>query len=520
MNTSLWTFLNNNAAELGIKLLQHIYLSLFATIIAILIGVPLGVIIVNRARLRSGVLAITSIFQTIPSLALLAFLIPLLGIGFQPTIVTLTLYALLPITRNTYTGLAGIPPENLQAARAMGFTTWQRIRLVELPLALPVIIAGIRTATAMTIGITTIAAFIGAGGLGDFITQGLSLDNSRLILLGAIPAALLALALDFIIANIETSLSRRQRQAMKYKKTILIVIFIILFIIIYLIIRILIFPLFTNTKNTIVIASKNFTEQYILGNIMADMISAHTNLAVKKEFNLGTTTIVQNALLKGQVDLYPEYTGTAYLVVLKNKKLLDAEQTYKIVKQEYQQQFHLIWLQPFGFNNSQSLAVQESFAKTHHLKTLSELAILSPQLTVAAPPEFLKRPDGLPGLKKVYHFKFKKIIQMQPDLMYAAIKNNDVDVIEVFTTDGRISAYHLTVLEDNKRFYPPYYAAPVIRAAFLQAHPEVKKALAPLAGLINQQTMQYLNSLVDIQHETPEQVAHNFLVQKGLINKN
>ena len=485
--TSLGTFLANHASIFAIKLLEHLYLAASATLIAILVGVPLGIVILQRKTLKGVILGITSIFQTIPSLALLAFLIPFLGIGVKPTIVTLTIYALLPITRNTYTGLCSVPPESNEAARALGFTRWQRLRLIELPLALPIIIAGIRTATAMTIGITTIAAFIGAGGLGDFITQGLALDNSRLILLGAIPAALLALALDFIVGHIETSLSHRQRKKAKYKKIKLTILFAILLFFLWLIIKVLIWPQF-DKKDSIVIATKNFSEQFILGDMMADIIEAKTHLQVKKRFNLGTTTVIQRALLKGEVDLYPEYTGTAYMIVLKQRKILSAEQTYQFVKKAYQQEFHLRWLKPFGFNNSQTLAVLESFATQHRLKTLSDLALISSQLTLAAPPEFLERPDALPGLTQAYGFSFKRIIQMQPDLTYDAIKNHAVEVIEVFTTDGRIPAYHLVALNDNKRFYPPYYAAPVIREAFLQAHPEVEKALAPLAGLLNQKT--------------------------------
>ncbi|AIT62684.1 glycine betaine ABC transporter substrate-binding protein [Coxiella burnetii] len=517
MSTPTGMFLINNASLLGVKLLEHLYLSLSATLLAIIIGIPLGTVILNRPALKNTVLSVTSIFQTIPSLALLVFLIPFIGIGFKPTIVTLTLYALLPIIRNTFMGLTGVPPESVEAARAMGFTRWQRLRLVELPLALPIIVAGIRTATAMTIGITTIAAFIGAGGLGDFITQGLSLNDPRLILLGAIPTSLLAIALDFIMAYIESALSHRQRQLMKYKKIKLTFIFILLFASLYLMIDTIIPTAFKSKKNTIVIATKNFSEQYILGDIMADMIETRTHLTVRKKFNLGSTAIIQNALLNGEIDLYPEYTGTAYLTVLHHANLVSAPQIFKIVKKEYQQQFNLIWLNPFGFNNSQTLAVRADFAKQHRLKTLSDLAVISPRLTISAPAEFLKRPDALPGLKRVYGFRFKRVIQMQPDLIYQAIRNKDVNVIEVFTTDGRIPAYHLVPLEDDKHLYPPYYAAPVIREAFLKAHPEVEKALAPLAGLIDEKTMQHLNALVDIKHESPKKVVHDFLVEKGLI---
>lgn len=517
MQESLYLFLLHHVHELAIKLVEHIYLSLSATVIAIAIGMPLGIWITRQPKLKGPVLGTTSIFQTIPSLALLAFLVPLMGIGIKPTLLVLTVYALLPITRNTFTGLHGVPPESIEAANGLGFTRWQRLHMIELPLAAPVILAGIRTATAMTIGITTIAAFIGAGGLGDFITQGLSLDSNRLILLGAIPAALLALALDFIIANIETSLSKRKRQALKYKKTKLTVILLILFILVYFVAKFIVAPTFTNKENTVVVATKNFSEQFVLGEIMADMIAAKTNLQVIKKFNLGATAVMQSALLKGTVDLYPEYTGTAYLVVLKYKKPQDAKKTFQIVKRDYQTRFHLTWLKPFGFDNSQTLAVRQPFAKQYHLSTLSDLARISSRLTIAAPAEFLKRPDGLPGLRKTYGFQFKKILQLQPDLMYQAIKRKAVQVIEVFTTDGRIPAYHLVAMKDNKNLYPPYDAAPVIRDATLKAHPEIKKALAPLAGLIDEKTIRHLNYLVDVKKQSPATVAHDFLVQKGFL---
>ena len=261
--------------------------------------------------------------------------------------------------------------------------------------------------------------------------------------------------LDFIIANIETSLSVRKRQALKYRKTRLTFIILVLFLIVYFVIKLVIAPTFYDKKDTVVIATKNFSEQFILGDIMADMIAAKTHLHVEKKFNLGTTTVVQNALLKGDVDLYPEYTGTAYMIVLKHTQIVSAEQTYQIVKQEYKKRFHLIWLKPFGFNNAETLAVTQAFALNHHLETLSDLAKISARLTIGATPEFLKRPDGLPGLTKAYGFKFKRVLQLEPDLAYEAIANKDVDVIEAFTTDGRIFSFHLRSLKDNKHFSPP-----------------------------------------------------------------
>ncbi len=510
-------FLINHADQLGQKLIEHIYLSLSATVIAILIGAPLGIWITRQPRIRGFVLGMTSIFQTIPSLALLAFLIPFLGIGIKPTIVALTVYALLPITRNTFTGLEGVSKNAKEAAFGLGFSSGQRLRMVELPLALPVIIAGIRTATAMTIGITTIAAFIGAGGLGDFITQGLSLDDTRLILLGAIPAALLALVVDFIIAQIEVSLSRPKRQDAKHRKIKFTIMIILALLLLGFIVKSSINKIFNSHKNTVVVATKNFTEQYILGYLIADMIEAKTNLKVIEKFNLGSTMMAQSAITRGAIDIYPEYTGTAYVVVLKHKKILNANETFKIVKTQYEKRFGLIWLDPFGFENSETLAVRQDFAKQYHLTTLSDLVPLAPKLTLAVPAAFLIRADGLPGLQRVYHFQFKKILQVEPNLMYQAIKNKDVDAIEAFTTDGRLSAYHLLALKDDKHFYPPYFAAIVIREATLKKYPQIKTALAPLAGLINDKTMQKLNAEVDVYKRQPQTVARNFLIKKGLI---
>jgi len=498
------------------KLWQHIYISLSATLIAILIGVPLGIFIYYRKSLRALVLNIINVLQTIPSLALLAFLIPFVGIGLKPTLITLVAYALLPITRNAFVGINQVDNDIVETAVGLGFTRWQRLRLVELPLATPVILSGIRIATTMTIGITTIAAFIGAGGLGDFITQGLALNDDHLILLGAIPTAALALAIDFLLANFQESITHPKLNNKKFPiwKLGLSVILIACFA------GVVIFrchQVITDRKSTIVIASKNFTEQYILADIMADLIRAKTDLNVETKLNLGTTSIVQAALEKGEVDMYPGYTGTAYLVILKKKTILPEKQTYQIVKTTYQKKYNLIWLPPFGFHNSQTLAVTQATAKRYHLKTLSNLIRVASQFTVGAPAEFLKRPDGLPGLKKTYGLSFKKIIQLQPDLAYDAIKNGSVNAIEVFTTDGRILAYHLVALKDDKHVYPPYEAAPVIRAIVLKQHPEIKMALKLLANGISQKEIIKLNYLVEVKKEKPAKVAAEFVRAKGWV---
>lgn len=510
---SIWLFLVNHANALWQHLFEHIYLSFSAILFAVIIGLPLGILSYQSKHLRHIILPLNNIFQTIPSLALLAFLIPFLGIGFKPTIVTLMIYALLPITRNTFTGLSQITEETHEACYSLGFTRWQRLRLIELPLAMPILIAGIRVATVMAIGITTIAAFIGAGGLGAFITEGLALNDSGLILLGAIPTALLALFVDALFAQFEIILVRPPiKQSFKKTRITLLSLVGILFLI-------LCFYQLTqylgSKKNTVTIGTKNFTESYILGNIMAELIQSETHLQVKLKSNLGSTAVLQNALISGSIDLYPEYTGTAYMVILHRTKMLSPKETWQIVKTEYKTEFNLIWLAPFGFSNSQTLAVTQHFADQNQLKTLSDLSAIAPTLSIAAPAAFINRPDSLPALSRAYNLKFKRIITMQPDLLYKAIENKTVDVIEVFTTDPRIKLYQLVPLADNKKIYPPYDAAPVARAEILKQYPEIKRALDKLNGRIHENDMRRMNSEVEFQHKTPKQVAHEFLSKSG-----
>lgn len=503
-----WDVVKTHLPELYTKLIEHISISLSAMLIAVVLGLGLGLLINRLPKLRTPVLALTNIFQTIPSIALLGFLIPFVGIGLAPTLIVLVVYALLPITSTTYAGLKEVPANYLHVADSMGFTRWQRLYLVELPLALPVIMTGIRTSMVMVIGITTIAAFIGAGGLGDFITQGLSLNDPKLILLGAIPVALLALNVDYVMATFTVLVSGRRRLTLRFKKTKLILVSLIIGTLFFIATQ----PLIPspNNKKVIVIGSKDFTEQYLLGHLMAELLEIKTDLHVVRKFNLGTTTILHNALLTGQIDLYPEYTGTAYRVVLKKNGQLNSPQLYDYIRAAYKRDYDLIWLPPFGFENAETLAVKKEFALKHHLVNLSDLSQIANTLTLAVPAEFLKRSDGLPGLRQTYDFHFQKIIQMQPNLVYQAIKNNAVQVIEAFTTDGKIAEFHLNILRDDKHFYPPYDAAPVIRNFTLQNNPQIAAVLAPLLGALDNKTMQYLNYLIDVKKSPHKKLRMTF----------
>jgi osmoprotectant transport system permease protein len=490
---------------------EHIFLVGFSLFFASVFAIPLGILLVRFSFLRQGILKAGSISQTIPSLAMLGFLVPLLGLGNVPALVVLIFYAVYPILRSTYTGLVSVPPECIEAAEGLGFSNLQKLWWVELPLALPMMISGLRIATASTIGIATIAAFIGAGGLGDFITQGLALNNSALILLGAIPIAFLALAFDYGISQIENQFQHRQESRSFRFKGVLLGVFSLA--IIFLGGNYLYKEHIMTKKATITIASKNFTEQYILAELMAQLIEGKTSLKVIRKLNLGTTDIIHQALLKGDIDLYPEYSGTAYLTILKEAPNRNGEDILSKVQAAYKDKFNLVWLKPFGFSNSQALAVKKSFAEHHNLQNLSDLARVAPHLTIAAPPEFLKRPDGMLGLSQSYELKFKNVMQVDPNLMYTAIDHEKVEVIAAFTTDGKLQKYQLIPLNDDKKFYPPYHCAPVIREAILTTYPEIYEALSVLFGHINEEKMRMLNAKVDIEGRSPFDVAQEFLAK-------
>lgn len=511
-------FLSENFSSLLQKTFEHINLVAASLLFASAIAIPLGILITRFPAIRTLLLKAGSVSQTIPSLAMLALLVPVLGLGFMPTILVLIFYAIYPILRNTYTGLQSIPPEYLEAAEGLGFSSFQKLVYVEFSLALPMIISGLRLATATTIGIATIAAFIGAGGLGDFITQGLALNDTNLILLGAIPTALLALAFDYGISRFENYLYRRKQKTINASmwkcKSLFLGGMGLLFLGSYFFLT----PQ-GNKESQIIIGSKNFPEQNILAEIMAQLIEDKTSLKVIRKFNLGSTALMHQALLNGEIDLYPEYVGTAYLTVLKEPWDGTQKDLFKKVKENYNAQFNLRWLGPFGFSNSQSLAVRKDFAEANKLKCLSDLVPLSRNLSVAAPPEFLKRPDGLINLKKAYGFNFKNVIQVSPTLMYITIEHQKADIIASFTTDGKLRSSNLIILKDDKNIYPSYQAAPVLREVVHQKYPQIEQALSTVFGVISEQKMIDLNSQVEENGQLPSVVVRKFLSENHLLSE-
>ncbi len=514
-------FIIERFPELLLRTREHLLLSGISTGAAALIGVPLGIYIIKKPWLRSFVFGLAGIVQTVPSLAMLAFLLILIGkIGIVPAIIALTLYAFLPIIQNTVTGLEGVPPHLIEASQGMGMTKSQQIKMVRLPLALPVIVAGIKTAAVISVGIATLSAFIGAGGLGEFINRGLALSDTRLILLGAVPSALLALYVSLAISAIAWGLNDRKRQKVKMlagsSGKILTFMPLILLFLIGVTGQIPQTGSSITERPAITIGSKNFTEQLILGEMMAQVIEMKSGHHVERKFNLGGTMICHEALLKEEIDMYPEYTGTGLLAILKSKESFTTPgEVYDFVSREYEKQFSLKWLPPFGFNNTYAFAVRSDDAAKNRWAKVSDLTSSADSLKAGFTAEFAERPDGYPGFQKAYHISFGKVISIDPSLMYDAVKKGQVDIITAFSTDSRIPGYNLFILEDDKSFFPPYHAAPVVRKEIIENYPEVQKALALLSNLIDEKTMQGLNFEVDQNKREVKEVVGEFLNDKS-----
>ncbi|HEX5150861.1 MAG TPA: ABC transporter permease/substrate-binding protein [Parafilimonas sp.] len=373
---SLWDFIVQQRGKLLDQTIAHVGLTFISLLFAVLIGLPLGIFIARRQKAAAIVLNIAGVLQTIPSIALLGFMIPLLGIGPLPAITALFLYALLPIIRNAYTGIKEVNPSITEAATAMGFSKWQTLTKVELPLAFPVILAGIRTATVINVGVATLAAYIAAGGLGEFIFGGISLNNTNMILAGAIPAALLAIVFDFLLSRLQ-------------------------------------------------------------------------------KLNLKKLRIT-------------------------------------------------VWLLPAIILLLSSFYVLPSFEKN--------------KLLAGFTPEFMGRQDGYLGLTSTYKLKIKNVV-ISDAVMYKAAYEKKLDVISGYSTDGRLKAFDLIVLNDDKKIFPPYYAAPLIRNEVLQQYPEISPVLNMLSGKINDSIMTELNYEVDYLKQSPEKVARNFLIKNNLYKK-
>lgn len=271
-------------------------------------------------------------------------------------------------------------------------------------------------------------------------------------------------------------------------------------------------------EDTIVIASKPMTEQYILVEMLTILIEENTDLIVEQQLGIGGgTSNIHPGMISGEIDMYPEYTGTGWLFVLEEELITDPEQLYQEVSQAYAEEFDIVWSEQYGFNNTYGLAVKQSLADEYNLETYSDLAAVSSELTLGAEYDFYEREDGYPGLEETYGFDFGTKSELDIGLKYQAIGSDEVDVINIFSTDGRLEEYNLKVLEDDLNFFPPYYAATLVRQEVLDKHPELEEVLAMMDNLISNEEMTRLNYLVEIEKIDPKTVAEEFLAEQGLI---
>ncbi|MCT0231013.1 ABC transporter permease subunit [Synechococcus sp. CS-1324] len=491
---------------------EHGLLVAIAMALALAISLPAGLWIHGHRRWSAPVLALANTIQTIPSLAVFGLLItvPLLGgIGPVPAVVALVLYALLPLLRATVTGLDGVPPGLREAGRALGLTDAQVLRHVELPLALPVIVAGIRVATVISVGVATIAAAIGGGGLGVFIFRGIATVNNGLILAGAIPAALMALLADAAIGRLQGWSPRR-------RPLLLVAALGGLLITLASTAALQLGPFTAGAprQQTITIGSKSFTEQILLGELLAQQIERHSALRVKRQFSLGGTAICQEAVRSGRIDGYVEYTGTAWTTILRQPPLRNAQAVWERARRLYRQRFDLTMFPSLGFENTFAILVRQDTAKQWQLRTISDAAPHSPRWRAGFGYEFLNRPDGYAGLVRAYGLRFAaRPASMDLGLTYRALAEGQVDLIAGDSTNGLINSLGLQPLRDDRHYFPPYQAVPVFNGESLRRHPALAPAIEQLSGRLDAATMRQLNAAVDLEGKPVEQVVRGYLEQ-------
>jgi osmoprotectant transport system permease protein len=504
---SLVRFWLGHADELVSLVGQHILLVVFSTLAAVAIGVPLGIFAARRPRLSAPLVGFANLVQTVPSLAMFGFLLPLPllgGVGPRTAIVVLTLYGLLPIVRTTIAGLQGIDTAVREAGIAMGMTGRELLRQVELPLALPSIVAGVRVAAVVAVGSATIAAAIGAGGLGEYIYRGLAMVDTTVILAGAIPAALLALLVDGSLLLLERQLSwRRPARSLRTPAAALGIVLLVSLAALAL--------AASRSGGAIVVGSKNFTEQTILGEIVAQAIERETGLPVERRLNLGGTLICERALASGAIDVYVEYTGTALTAIFGQPLASDPKAVLSEVRELYARTGRSV-LPPLGFDNTFAILVRGRDARERELRTIEDAAREAPRWRAGFGYEFLERPDGYAGLAKVYGLRFLEPPRvMDLTLTYRALASGQVDLIAGDATAGLIPALDLFPLDDNRRYFPPYDAVPVARADTMMKYPQVRHALEALGGAISAAAMRSMNHAADARREDPAAIARRFL---------
>lgn len=512
---SFLDFLKTNCLELLTLTREHVLLVLLSTGAAVVIGVPLGILLTRIKSLRTPVLGFANIMQTVPSLALFGLLIPIPfigGIGARTAIIALALYALLPVIRNTVTGILGIDPKLREASAAMGMTDWQRLNMVELPLAMPVILTGIRVAVVISVGVATVAAAVGAGGLGTYIFRGLRQNDNNLLVAGALAAALLALVCDFALGQFEKSYEIDGGGSKARRRLVAVAVAGALICVVGFGSISNFRSEISNSEETITIGSKDFTESVILAEILAQMLEKR-GAKVSRKFELGGN-LPHDSLLAGEIDVYPEYTGTAYTAILKHKvtsegPITDPQVVYAQTKGEYAERFGLVVSPPLGFSNDFAILVRGDVARKNNLKTISDAVPLAKNWQAGFGQDFMSRADGYPGFVKAYGFSFaKQPKEMDLSLTYKALQSGELDIIAGNSTDGLIAALDLFQLDDDRHYFPPYQAVYIARQDATKA---VAMALAQLNNAISTDEMRRLNYQVDGNKRTPRDVASEWV---------
>jgi osmoprotectant transport system permease protein len=508
-------------SELPALLSAHASITALAASSAVLISVPLGVVVARRPRLRAGVLGLAGVVQTIPGLALLALMVPLLGaFGFWPALLALVLYAMLPMLRNTVAGIAGVDAVVLEAADGMGMTPRQRLLRVELPLALPVILAGIRTAVVWTVGMATLSTPVGQPSLGSFIFGGLQTRNSAAVLVGCAAAALLAIGLDVVLGSLQASLARRARgRAFASRGALLALLSVSVLA-----------PALASGPERVIAASrplaappdaagpkppaplrtlhvgaKTFTEQYVLARLLAARLQG-AGMAVERHEGLGSS-VAFDALRQGDIDVYVEYTGTIWSTYMQRDEPVSSWRTLALAAAWLEETYGVRLLGALGFENAYCLAMRRDRAQALGIASLVDLASRGRGLALGTDYEFPKRAERA-RLEAKYPLSFGRIVSYDPSFMYTAIERGEVDVITAFSSDGRIDELNLVVLADPARAFPPYDAV-ILLSPRAADTPAVAHALEPLLGAISVDRMRRANQMVDRDEneQTPEQAA-------------
>jgi osmoprotectant transport system permease protein len=499
-------------------LAAHLELTLVALGLGTLVSVPAGILITRRRALEAPLLGLASVIQTIPSLALLAIMVPALAlasawlepalglslpaIGALPALVALTLYATLPILRNTVVGIAGVDPAVIEAARGVGMSGREQLLRVELPLALPVVVAGVRTATVWVVGAATLSTPVGATSLGNYIFSGLQTRNFSAVWLGCVASAALALLLDGVVRVLEAGLRERRRGLVGAAAVGLAV-------------------LGAGAglgglvargaaAGAVTVGSKTFTEQYVLSEIVAGVVEARTPRRARAVQSLGSTVLF-DALAQGEIDAYVDYSGTLWATLLGRRGLPDDRDEVRREVERWLAAEHGIRVAAaLGFENAYALAVRGGQARELGLGAIGDLAPLAPSLEIGGDYEFFVRPEWK-AVREAYGLRFRAQRSMDSSLMYEALARGEVDVISAFSTDGRIAALDLRVLADDRRAIPPYDALVLVGARIAREAPDVLAALGRLDGAIDADAMRRMNAAVDRDGRAPGAVAREFL---------